>query len=375
MTEIYLIRHMQAEGNLYIVMQGHWDGDVTALGLRQAELLGERFRALPVDALYSSDLYRARLTAAAIQKYHDLPLRTDKRLREINVGRWEGRFFGDLLHEEPESVNMYMNCPDEWHMDGAENEADVMARAFPALREIAEENGGRTAVVVSHGVTIRCLLRAALGMTRGEQKKLPIASNTAVTRLLYENGVFRADYINDSAHLEPLHLPPWGRTPVLRAEPLDVLREGDWYADCYAAAWRAAHGSLRGFQPEPYLKSAAEHARMDPASVLRFTCDGEPMGLLELDVKRGQGAGYGWISLLYLSPAYRNRGLGIQLLGRAIMRYKELGRHALRLHAAAENAPALAFYRKWGFEELSEESRALGKLLLLEKKWGGDRHV
>ena len=31
MTEIYLIRHVQAEGNLYRVMQGHFDGAVTAL--------------------------------------------------------------------------------------------------------------------------------------------------------------------------------------------------------------------------------------------------------------------------------------------------------------------------------------------------------
>ena len=34
MTEIYIIRHAQSEGNLYRMMQGNWDGDVTPLGLR-----------------------------------------------------------------------------------------------------------------------------------------------------------------------------------------------------------------------------------------------------------------------------------------------------------------------------------------------------
>ena len=101
MTEIYLIRHAQAEGNRYHMMQGHWDGGVTALGRRQIEELAERFRTVPLDAVYASDLYRARLTAGAAARWRRLPIRTDPALRELNVGPWEGRFFGDLKWEEP----------------------------------------------------------------------------------------------------------------------------------------------------------------------------------------------------------------------------------------------------------------------------------
>ena len=69
MTEIYLIRHAQAEGNLYRMMQGHWDGSVDGpLGLKQIDALAERFRTVHVDALYASDLYRTRLTASAITR-------------------------------------------------------------------------------------------------------------------------------------------------------------------------------------------------------------------------------------------------------------------------------------------------------------------
>ena len=50
MTEIYIIRHAQAEGNLYRMMQGNWDGDVTPLGLRQIDALAERFRHVKIDA-------------------------------------------------------------------------------------------------------------------------------------------------------------------------------------------------------------------------------------------------------------------------------------------------------------------------------------
>ena len=84
MTEIYLIRHAQAEGNLYRMMQGHWDGSVTALGLKQIDALAERFRTVHVDALYASDLYRTRLTASAITRYHDLPMQLRPALRAVS---------------------------------------------------------------------------------------------------------------------------------------------------------------------------------------------------------------------------------------------------------------------------------------------------
>ena len=56
MTQLYLIRHTQAEGNLYRMMQGHWDGGITALGAAENDLLASRFENIPLDAAYSSDL-------------------------------------------------------------------------------------------------------------------------------------------------------------------------------------------------------------------------------------------------------------------------------------------------------------------------------
>ena len=375
MTEIYLIRHVQAEGNLYRVMQGHFDGAVTALGYRQADLLAERFRELPVDALYSSDLHRTRVTASAIQRYHALDLHTDPRLREINVGPWERRFFGDLLHEYPESIATFIRRPADWRIEGAETYADVTARACAALEEIARTHDGQRVAVASHGVTIRCLLSALLGLDVNDQTALPIAGNTAVSHLFYENGRFSADYLNDSSHLEALHLPVWERTPDLRAEPLDLWREGDYYSACYANAWRAAHGSLRGYEAELYLSAAMEHREADKGAVLKLLCGDEAMGLVDLDTRRGAGLGIGWVSLLYVDPAYRHRGCGVQLLGRAVMHYRSLGRTALRLHVAERNRAALAFYERQGFVRLSEEKTKLGKLLLMEKKLGGPAYV
>ena len=373
MTEIYLIRHTEAEGNLYRAMQGHWDGDVTALGLREIDALCERFRGVKIDALYSSDLKRAMLTAGAISRTHPLTLHTDPALREINVGPWEARFFADAGYEQPHEMDLFINHAEQFRLDGAETYDDVRRRASAALIRIAEENDGRTIAVVSHGVTIRCLLSFMLHKSL-DDPSLPICGNTGVCHLFYENGAFRVEKINDCAHLEGIAPAKSFRRDNLRGEAFDPGRDPDYYCACYADAWKSAHGSLSLYSPEPYLAAARKHYRADRASVLRIY-DGEtPVGLVDLDTRRGAHANYGWISLLYLDAAHRGQGLGVQLLGRALMHYRVLGRSAVRLHVAEDNTSALRFYEKHGFRRLSSESGAFGTLFLMEYRFG-ESHV
>ena len=366
MTEIYLIRHTQSEGNRYRIMQGHWDGNVTPLGEQEIELLAERFRGIPVDAVYSSDLYRARKTTTAVTRWADLPLNIDKRLREINVGPWEAQFFGNVFHDEPARAQLFVHDPDRFFLEGAETYAQVGKRAMAALREIAARHPGKTVAVVSHGVTIRCLISRILGVSVGDFKTVPPCANTGVTHLLWDGERFAVDFYADARHLEPLHLPAWSRNREIRHEPLDLDADAAFYQNCYADAWQSAHGDLEGYSAPVYLHAAQEHRRADPESVLRMLIGDEPVGLLDLDTKRGAHAGYGWISLLYLLPEYRHQGYGIQVLGRAYRKYESLGRRSVRLNVASENTAARAFYEKEGFARLGES----GGLLLLEKKLG-----
>ena len=119
MTKIYLIRHAEAEGNLYRRIQGHWDGSITPLGLQQIDALAQRFRREHIDALYCSDLSRARATAEAITRYHDIPAVATPRLTEICMGVWEGRAWGDVEHEFPEQMRYFNTDPDRWSVPGA----------------------------------------------------------------------------------------------------------------------------------------------------------------------------------------------------------------------------------------------------------------
>ena len=373
MTEIYLIRHTQAEGNLYRAMQGHWDGDVTALGLLEIDALAARFRSVKIDALYSSDLRRAMLTAEAIRRFRPLELHTVFDLREINVGPWEARFFADVDHDQPHESDLFIHHAEEFCLPGAESYHDVRRRAAAALEAIARENDGRTVAVVSHGVTIRCLLSHMLGRSL-DDPELPICGNTGVCHLFYDDGVWQVDTVNDCSHLDGLAPESWKKTPALRGEPFSPAAEKAFYTNCYADAWRFAHGTLKGFSPETYLAAAESHHRADEEAVLRLY-DGERVaGMLDLDPTRGAHAGYGWISLLYLDAAFRGRGLGVQLLGRALMFFRLRGRSAVRLHAAEDNAAALRFYEKHGFRRLSSESGRFGKLYLMEYRFG-ESHV
>ncbi len=375
MTEIYLIRHAQAEGNVYRMMQGHWDGDVTDAGMEQIAALAERFKDEDIDAVYASDLHRTMLTASAITKYHPLTIIPEPRLREINVGPWETKFFGNVMHDEPELARQFMYDQDKWYKEGAETYKQVGDRVYPALEDIARRHEGQKVVAVSHGVSIRCFIARVSGMSLNDVENLPIVKNTSVTKLIWENGKFSIAYLNDYSHIIPLGDKAWGTTNDLRDVAMNPAEHRDYYVSCYEDAWRAAHNSTKGFGGSVYLESAISHYNADNSAVLCIYDDETPVGLIDMDTRRGAKEGCGWVSLIYLNPQYRSKGYGIQLLARCISKYSFMGRKKLMLHVADDNKPALAFYEKYGFKTVSAENTGTGKLYLMEYDLGGRHHV
>ena len=363
MTEIFLVRHTQAEGNVYRMMQGYWDGGVTEAGILQQQALRERFLSVPVDKVYSSDLRRAVFTAGAISEPKGLEIIKDKRLREINVGPWERAYFGNLFHDEPEKAAEFIFEPETWHIDGAETYQQVGERVYAAIEDIAGQNDGRRVAVVSHGVSIRTFTAKVTGISLNDVKALPIFRNTSVSTFTYDNGKFTPVELNSYYHIENLGLPVFNKTEDIRHEYIDPAQNEQYYKACYEDAWLAAHGSLEGYSPTPYFKSAKEHYAYNPQSVIKLYCKDESVGLVDMDMARGAESGTGWISLLYLKKEYRGKGYGIQALARPIMTYRDMGRKKLGLHVAEDNAAAIKFYLRHGFESRGGEKN----LLLMEK--------
>jgi ribosomal protein S18 acetylase RimI-like enzyme len=213
-----------------------------------------------------------------------------------------------------------------------------------------------------------------LGISLADRERLPIFRNTAVTKLLWDGTVFRVVYMNDASHLPDDEQGSWSTAKDLRDEPFDPVQDRAYYEDCYADAWRAAHGSLCGYSPDPYYQAAVRHHRLRPGAVLRMYHGDEPVGLVDLDPERGAEQGAGWISLLYLKEEYRGKGYGIQALARPIFFFKALGRTSLRLQVAEKNAMALSFYRREGFRVIGEENGHDGMLFLMERPLEDARH-
>ena len=153
-TTIYLIRHGQTEWNAEKRMQGRMDSPLTALGIEAAKQLAPE---LPeVGALYASPLGRTMQTADIL--FQGLEIHRDDRLREIDMGDWEGRLQSELDVEEPELHARFWKEPHRYSKEGAETVDQVAERAVEFFQEVVERHAGETVAVVSHTVVIRSIL-------------------------------------------------------------------------------------------------------------------------------------------------------------------------------------------------------------------------
>ena len=155
MTTIYLIRHAEADGNLYRRAHGWYDSVITDRGYRQIAALAKRFTSTHFDAVYSSDRRRTMTTALSVYKTHGLPLVTTPRVREIGIGVWEDHPWAELERTDGEQLERFNTDAAHWHVAGGEYLPDVRERMIGALREIAEAHPNGTAAVFSHGMAIR----------------------------------------------------------------------------------------------------------------------------------------------------------------------------------------------------------------------------
>ena len=378
MTRIFLIRHAEAEGNLYRRSHGVTDASLTELGLRQRIPLRERFEGVKLDAVYSSDLRRARQTAAALYEPRNLSLRLHPGLREQNMGVWEDNTWGWAAKFDPVQYDFINRDPELFSVPGSENYSAVLRRYLPALREIAEAHDGGTVAAFSHGSAIRIVLSELLGYGSTDIRQIPYCDNTSVAEILYENGAFRVLSYNDSSHLPPemsaFSRDTWWKNTDFQDGrdlyflPMDVRSDigGRAYLRRYQETWVVSHGTDVGFSDQ-YLVRARATAASDPKAVVEAFREGVPCGMVELSPMKKAGDGAGHISLLFLEKDFRHQGLGVQLLGQAHSYYKALGRKYLRLCVADTNDDARSFYARWGFREESREEGMFGDILILTK--------
>lgn len=149
---IYLVRHGETEWNNKKLIQGHSDIPLNVKGELQSKQLGEKLKDVHFEAVFSSDLIRAKRTAEIIILEKKLAVITTNALRERMFGRFEGKHidklrktFGELLLIEKQDFEV-------------ESDDQILLRLNPFLREVAVAYQGKSVLVVSHGGLIRAFL-------------------------------------------------------------------------------------------------------------------------------------------------------------------------------------------------------------------------
>ena len=187
MTTILLARHGESDWNHERRWQGHADRPLTERGREQASALAERLEDIRLDAVYSSDLERARATAKVVAAARGLELRQLRALREVDVGSWSGLTRGEAEQRHPDDFARWLQGGTGWP-DGETYEA-MSERVLRAIAQIVAEHPEGRVLVVSHGGPIRAVHAAALGMHVHEYRRLrPVEPNARLSAVCTENG-------------------------------------------------------------------------------------------------------------------------------------------------------------------------------------------
>lgn len=380
MTKLYLIRHAEAEGNLYRRIQGHYNSLLTENGYRQVEALKARFADTHIDAVYSSDLFRTMETAKAIYLPKGLTLQTRSDLRELNMGEWEDRTWGQVALEQPEQMRKFTRGMPDWQVENAETFAQLQQRVGDALLDIAKAHDGQTVAVFSHGMAIRYSCGRFMGLSLEECHSIAHNDNTAVTLLEIGGGQVNIIFEGDASHLSEeistIAKQGWWKNKEetspneniwYQSADLRSMACQDLYLSSRRESWMSLGRDLHYLEAQDYMPKATSAWQADPRNLVMAQRVNTTVGILQLAPEIGAEEGAGYISFLYTLPEYRSMGYGVQMLGQAISVYRPLGRKTLRLACGEDNPAGLAFYQRHGFRKIREKKTEFTTLHILEK--------
>jgi broad specificity phosphatase PhoE len=154
----------------------------------------------PITAAFASPLQRALETATIIAQPHAVTPTPVAALREVDVGRWEGRSWVEIERAEPTAYHRFVSDPAHHGYAGGENFLQVQQRVLPVVMELMERQQGSLILIVGHNVVNRVLLASLLDVPLAKARGID-QDNCGVNVLRYRNGRAQVLTMNAAFHL------------------------------------------------------------------------------------------------------------------------------------------------------------------------------
>jgi probable phosphoglycerate mutase len=205
-TTLVLLRHGQTAQSVEKRFSGVSDPELTELGLAQAAAGARRVAelavALPITAMYTSPLRRARASAELAAAALGLTPIVEPRLRETDFGVWEGWTFAEVRERWPAELDAWLSSP-AVAPPGGESFDETLVRVRRTRGELLAAHPGEAVLLVTHVGPIKTLLRLALdaGPAVLHRIHLDLASVCVVD--WYADGPAVVRLVNDTSHLGP----------------------------------------------------------------------------------------------------------------------------------------------------------------------------
>ena len=200
MTRICFVRHGETDWNAELRMQGQIDIALNARGQAQAAAVGGAFARGCADALYSSDLLRARQTAQPVAQALGLSAVFLPELRERHFGRCEGLTFAEIEARHPEDARAIVDRDPDYVSPGGESRRQHVVRVLACVAGLVGRHAGQTIVVVTHGGVLDVVYRRVHGLPPEAPRDYPIP-NAGINWVSIEGDAWALEAWGETAHL------------------------------------------------------------------------------------------------------------------------------------------------------------------------------
>ena len=201
MSRLLLVRHGVTEFNSTRRFCGYSDIEMNAAGYRQAERLRDRLADEKIDAVYSSDLSRALVTAEVISTGHNMEIVACPELREANYGDVEGLTFQEIGRLHPEVARLIANFDlKKLAFPGGESWEEFVARTNTFLDRLKDHQPSESILVVSSSGPLRVLVCSLLGIDQSHWRQIRLDNASLSIVDTYPQGAI-INVLNDTCYL------------------------------------------------------------------------------------------------------------------------------------------------------------------------------